>query len=308
MAAVPGYNIRSVYKMKKPPIAETKKTAEKAAGLFEKGNIPGLVSAMTAFFKKNYNKANVEGMKRFAITCKKAYGIDVPSLRIIAGALSRSIRRTDKNGLTILHALWETGVIENKMITGFIFADAAESRLRESHSHELKEGTVELCSQSWTKPGDFKSIFAFIDKAIPDFENWAVCDAMCTSGFDRLWSKYPEEVGPFMQRLTAETGQWHRRVPAAAIAGFCSAENFDAAAALRLIDRLVGDDRIYVFKAVTWALRNMSKRNGKEVYEYLKKLSDKIDRGDKERAKIIRNTISQGSQKLPPGLRNAIKR
>ena len=96
---------------------------------------------------------------------------------------------------------------------------------------------------------------------------------------------------------------WARRVPAAAIAGYSSAKNFDVKKSLALIDRLIGDERIYVFKAATWALRNMSKRNSMDVFEYLKKLSARIERGNKERSRIIRNIISQGSQKLPDGLR-----
>jgi 3-methyladenine DNA glycosylase AlkD len=278
--------------MKRPPSNETKRVAEEAAELLEKGDARyggqarGAVKKITSFLKKHANKKNVEGMKSFAITCRKTYGVDVPTLRVIAARMGRSLRK-GHGGLSLLPELWATGVLENKMIAGMIFYDAAEAHLS-------------------ANPGNFGTIFKFLEKAIPEFENWAVCDTLCTSGFDRLLSEYPGEIFPALFRWSKEKNLWKKRTPAATIAGYSSAKNFDVRKALALLDNLIGIEEKYVFKAVTWALRNMSKRNAAEVYEYLKGLLNKASAGGLK-SKVLFNTVSQGSQKLPPRLQRELK-
>ncbi|MEW6042538.1 MAG: DNA alkylation repair protein [Elusimicrobiota bacterium] len=266
--------------MKRPLERQTKIVADRAADLIKNDRQKAAVELITRFFKKYRNRVYIKVMKKFAITCRKTYGIDVPTIRAIAKCLSRSVLTGDA-GLSILKELWVTHFFENKMLAGMLLYPAAES-----HIHRYQ--------------GNFHGIIDFLDKIIPDFENWAVCDTLCTSGFDRLVSKYPDEFFPALFKWSKQKNIWKKRVPAATIAGYCSAKNFDVKKSLQLLSNLIGIEEKYVFKAVTWAFRNISKRNPGDVFLYLKGLLNRADNP------VIKSTISQSSQKLPAHLRKKL--
>jgi len=92
------------------------------------------------------------------------------------------------------------------------------------------------------------------------FENWEICDSFCMGFFAQSkyallktqeWSKCNEE---FIKRasftIMASYGFANKKA---------SNEVFERF--LEIIQREVDDDRIYVKKAVNWALRNIGKRN-----------------------------------------------
>jgi 3-methyladenine DNA glycosylase AlkD len=101
---------------------------------------------------------------------------------------------------------------------------------------------------------------AQMDRWARDFENWAICDTVCFHLFDRTphaWRKVE---------------QWSRRrdefVKRAAFALLASLALHDKQAAdqpfvrsLRLVERAATDERNFVKKGVSWALRSIGRRN-----------------------------------------------
>jgi 3-methyladenine DNA glycosylase AlkD len=99
-----------------------------------------------------------------------------------------------------------------------------------------------------------------MDRWCRDFDNWAICDTTCFHLFDRTphaWRKVE---------------QWARRrdefVRRAAFALLASLALHDKRAAdepfvrcLPLIERAAGDERNFVRKGVSWALRSIGRRN-----------------------------------------------
>jgi 3-methyladenine DNA glycosylase AlkD len=89
---------------------------------------------------------------------------------------------------------------------------------------------------------------------------WDVCDQACTSLFDRCplaWKK----VGDWVDR----DEEFVRRAAFATLAGLAwhdkDAPDDRFVALLPLVARAADDDRNYVRKAVSWALRNIGKRS-----------------------------------------------
>jgi len=114
-----------------------------------------------------------------------------------------------------------------------------------------------LCSKIYN-PKDIteKQMQMWVDT----FENWEICDSFCMGFFAKSnfalqktqeWSKRDEE---FIKRasftIMASYGFADKKAPNEVFERF-----------LEIVQREVEDDRIYVKKAVNWALRNIGKRN-----------------------------------------------
>jgi 3-methyladenine DNA glycosylase AlkD len=93
-----------------------------------------------------------------------------------------------------------------------------------------------------------------------DFENWEVCDSFSMRFFT---------AGPWVdqkiQEWTQREATFVKRAGFVMMAAYSStykkAENVIFESFFPIIEREAGDDRIYVKKAVNWALREIGKRN-----------------------------------------------
>ncbi len=101
---------------------------------------------------------------------------------------------------------------------------------------------------------------AQMDRWCRDFDNWAICDTVCFHLFDRT------------PHAWAKVAQWSGRreefVKRAAFALLASLAGHDKSAgdvpfveSLLLIERAADDERNFVKKGVSWALRRIGRRN-----------------------------------------------
>lgn len=99
-----------------------------------------------------------------------------------------------------------------------------------------------------------------MEKWVATFENWEICDSFCMGLFARSKWAVPKAV-----EWTRRTREFEKRAGFAIIAAYCmadkTAKNDIFEAFLPIIEREATDDRLYVKKAVNWALRNVGKRN-----------------------------------------------
>jgi len=174
-----------------------------------------------AWLERRGSRRNREGMARYAIVAPKAFGVSVADLRGLGKKLGRD--------QPLAEALWKTGWYEARMLAAFV-ADPA--RLTPAQMDR------------WTR----------------DFDNWAICDTLCFHLYDR---------SPHAWRKIA---QWSRRreefVKRAAFALLASVALHDKTGpdapfvkALALVERAAPDERNFVKKGVSWALRGIGRRN-----------------------------------------------
>jgi len=169
------------------------------------------------------NPKNVEGMARFGIRSKKAYGIGAGTLRGIGKEIGHDH--------ALAGQLWKTGVLEARILAALVDEPAK---------------VTEQQMERWVR----------------DFDNWAVCDGCCGVLFDKTpfawnkaieWSKRKEE---FVKRagyvLMAELAVHDKKASDAQFVRF-----------LPHIKRGATDGRNFVKKAVNWALRQIGKRNNR---------------------------------------------
>ncbi len=125
--------------------------------------------------------------------------------------------------------LYATGIYEARLITAKIF-----------------------------KPKDLTP--ALMEEWIEIFNNWEICDSFCMGVFSRSKLAVPKIVA-----WADREEEFERRAAFATMAGFCSSDkkstNEVFEAFFPLILKAADDDRLYVKKAVNWALRSIGKRN-----------------------------------------------
>lgn len=120
----------------------------------------------------------------------------------------------------------------------------------------IYEGRL-LCSKLF-KPKDVTE--PLMEKWVQTFENWEVCDSFCMG----LFSKGRFAPAKILE-WTEREEEFVKRAGFATMAAYCMADKFSENALFEqffpLIKREANDQRLYVKKAVNWALRNIGKRN-----------------------------------------------
>ncbi len=167
------------------------------------------------------NPEDLEGMARFGIRPKKAYGVKMPELRRIA-------RKTGKDH-ELAAKLWEYGYSETRILASII-----------DDPGQVNEGQMER----WAN----------------EFDSWDVCDQCCMNLFRKTpfaykkvfeWSSREEEFVKRAAFTLIATLAVHDK----------KADDFRFEQFFPLILRESVDDRNFVKKAVNWALRQIGKRN-----------------------------------------------
>ena len=167
------------------------------------------------------SRRNRDGMARYGIVSTKVFGVSVGDLR----AIGRKTGRSHELAL----ALWKSGWYEARMLVAFV-----------------------------DDPGRVTP--ALMDRWCRDFDNWAICDALCFHLFDKTPHAY--------RKVEEWAGRDEEFVKRAAFALAASLAVHDRTAPdrpfekiLPLIERAAGDDRNFVKKGVSWALRGIGTRS-----------------------------------------------
>ena len=162
-----------------------------------------------------------EGYPRYGITATRPLGVPMNKIQAIAKKVGVD------HALAL--ALWKTDVYEARLLCAFV-ADPAKLTTRQM--------------DAWTR----------------DFDNWGVADTLCFKLFDRsphAWSR----VGPWARKKD----EFVRRAAFALLASLALHDKAAKDAAfvdtLPLCEKAATDERNFVKKGVSWALRSIGRRN-----------------------------------------------
>jgi len=191
--------------------------------------------------------------KKFGIYANNSLGIYHQDLKALAKEIGRD------NDLAL--ALFDSGIYEARILCSKIYnpADITEQQM-----------------ESW----------------VTTFENWEICDSFCMGFFVKSnhalkkateWSASPDE---YIKRagfvIMAAYGFAHKKADNAVFESF-----------FPIIEREAHDERIYVKKAVNWALRNIGKRN-KDLHKQSLEVASRLLLIDSKSAKwIAKNAICE---------------
>lgn len=179
------------------------------------------VQTVIVWLKRSGRKSVRDGMARYGLPMEHAVGIPVGVLRQRAKMIGRNH--------DLARELWNASIFEARMLAAFV-GDPAR-----------------------VTPAE-------MDRWCKDFDSWGICDTVCFS----LWDRTPHAM--------TKIRQWSRRreefVKRAAFALLASVALHDKKMSdgefvkcLPIIKRAATDDRNFVKKGVSWALRLVGRRS-----------------------------------------------
>jgi 3-methyladenine DNA glycosylase AlkD len=179
------------------------------------------VQAAIAWLEKKSTARDRSNLGRFGINATNALGVSVANIQVLGKRLGRSHQ--------LALALWDTGCYEARLLTSFVDEPARVTP-------------------------------AQMDRWCRDFDNWGICDTVCFHLFDRT----PHAWGKVAQ-WSDHPGEFVKRAAFALLASLAghdkNATDEQFLATLRLIERAAIDERNFVKKGVSWALRRIGRRN-----------------------------------------------
>jgi 3-methyladenine DNA glycosylase AlkD len=174
-----------------------------------------------ALLKEKSSKKTLEGMARYGLPSDKAWGVPVSGIQAVAKKLGRDH--------DLAAALWKTDVYEARMLCAFV--DEPE-----------------------------KVTPAQMDRWCRDFDNWGIVDTICFCLFDRTphaWKKVPE--------WSARKEEFQKRAGFVLLACLAAHDKASGdapfARCMPLLERGATDERNFVKKGVSWALRGVGRRS-----------------------------------------------
>ncbi len=187
----------------------------------DRSTIEDQVNFVLASFEQMKTKRDFENLARFGITADKAFGVSMTNMQALG-------KRLGKNH-DLAAALWDTGWYEARMLTSFV---EEPSRVTPAQ----------------------------MDRWCRDFDNWAVPDTLCFYLFDRTphaWGK--------VEQWSRRRDEYQKRAAFALLASLAlhdkGGNNAPFVESLALIERAAADERNFVKKGVSWALRAVGRRN-----------------------------------------------
>src|SRR3954447_15426033 len=203
------------------PVAQKRPTRAEPRKTTGAPSVDDEVKRLLVWLERKGSKRNRDGMARYGLTARKAFGVSV-------GTLQQMAKKVGRNH-DLAAALWETGWYEARMLAAFVDEPAR------------------------VPPPQ-------MDRWCRDFDNWGICDTVCMHLFDRTPHAWPK-----VAQWSDRRGEFVKRAAFALLASLALHDKTTAdgpfADGLPRLERAAVDDRNYVKKAVSWALRAIGERS-----------------------------------------------
>ena len=174
-----------------------------------------------AWLERHGTKKNRDGLVGYGIHAPSAFGVPVGAVQRLASQFGTN------HDLAV--ALWKTGRYEARLLASFV-----------------DDPTRVTATQ--------------MDRWARDFDNWGICDTVCFKLFDQsphAWRK--------VEQWSARREEFVKRAAFTLLASLAlhdkSAADQPFMRSLALITRAAPDERNFVKKGVSWALRAVGRRN-----------------------------------------------
>ena len=185
-------------------------------------------------------KIREEMMPRYGINAKKAFGVSVSNIQKLAKITGRNH--------AFAQALWDTGWYEARMLAAFV---------------DEPERVTPRQMEAWCR----------------DFDNWGICDTVCFHLFDRSPHAY-RKVEQWAKRKEEFVKRGGFALMACLALHDKEADHDRFARWLPLMEQAASDERNFVKKSISWALRGVAGRHAElkvavlEVAERLARSTD----------------------------------
>ena len=216
-------------------------------------------SAVAALEKLGSTVVREQMGPRYGIHTERAFGVPMNRIQAMAKELGRSH--------SLAGALWSTGWYEARLLAVFVEEPARVT-------------TAQM--ERWSR----------------DFDNWAVCDTVCMHLFDRL-----PQAFDVIREWAARPGEFQKRAAFALLASVAlhdkRAGDEVFSGCLPILERAAIDNRNFVKKAVSWALRAIARRSPALRTATLA-LARQLAASEEPAPRWIGNDVKRAIEKAPP--------
>ena len=234
--------------------------------LLEKAEKPkefteGLQELLKSFIDKEATK----NYQRIIPDTGKFFGVPLPILRVIAAEIGNFIQKEPTKARSLLETIWNESSFEARQIAG-------------------------KCLETFA-PKNPEISLDFVSSVLPDLDNWAVCDNLAMFGVEPIVYSNHELVLPLSENWIKSADKWIRRFGVVTLRGYKKVQTTNEV--FEILDLVMADNEKDIKKAVSWILREITKKNPDEVAEFLARWA-KANPG-----KDTRWIIKDGMKKLP---------
>lgn len=238
---------------------------EKTNKLLEKADKPKkFTKELQEILKFYVNKDATKNYQRIIPDTGKFYGVPKPVLWVMATETSNFLKKEPTKAKALLKSIWNEGSYEARQIAG----------------------------KSLEKfgPKNSKICLDFVSSVLSDLDNWSVCDCLAMYGVEPIVYSAPEIVLPLSEKWVKNKNKWIRRFGIVTLRGYKRIKITNKV--FTVFDHAMKEDRPDVKKAVSWILRDITKKNPDEVAKFLTKWAKTNPNKD------TKWTIKDGMKKL----------
>jgi len=194
-------------------------------------------------FKSYVDRNATKNYQRIIPDTGKFYGVPKPVLWVIASEIGRFIKKEPTETEVLLKTIWNEGSYEAKQIAG---------------------KSIEKFS-----PKNPKLCLDFISSTLQDIDNWSVCDSLAMYVVEPIVYSNPDIVLPLSENWIKDKNKWIRRFGVVSLRGYKKIQTTDKV--FEILDFVMKENEPDVKKAVSWILREITKKNPDEVAKFLMK-------------------------------------
>lgn len=170
--------------------------------------------------ERRATRATLAGMSRYAIPSDHALGVAMKDIQSLAKQIGHDH--------ALAAALWDTGIDEARTLAAYVEDPARVTATQ-------------------------------MDRWCRDLDNWAICDTVCFVLFDRVPKAFAK-----VEAWAGKRDEIQKRAAFALLASIAlhgrAERDADYLCGLALIEREAGDERNFVRKGMSWALRSIGRR------------------------------------------------
>ncbi len=217
---------------------------EKTKKLLEKAEKPKEFTIELQELLKFYvDKEATKNYQRIIPDTGKFFGVPMPILRVISVEIGKFIQKEPTKAEVLLKTIWDEGSFEARQIAG----------------------------KSLEKfgPKNPKICLDFISSVLQNLDNWANCDNLAMCGVRSIVCSGTENVIPLSEKWIRDKNKWIKRFGVVSLLGYQKIRVTDKV--FRILDSVMKENEPDVKKAVSWILREITKRNPDEIAKFLTK-------------------------------------
>lgn len=199
------------------------------------------ITSLQELLRSLKDEKTTKNFKRLVLDTGKFYGVPKPALWVIAGEIGKFIQKNPTKALELLTVLWGEGSYEARQIAG-----KSVEKFGSKHP---------------------KITLDFVYSALPDINNWSLCDSFSIYAVEPVLFTNPEMVLKLSERCINSDNTMIRRFGVINLRGYRKLKITDRVFAI--FDKVMEDEEKDVKKAVSFIFRMITPNNHDEVLCYM---------------------------------------